>query len=160
MSACFAVLHAWCGVQHGKHLPSALLLCGALGARTDRADPARGALEGAWGAAAGAYLLAGFLLAFGIFASSLTDNVLLAALLAILFDYLLLQSAQMLASNLGPLAQEYYVRELLDKLDVMRNFSEWFARGLIDTSQVAFYVGGIVFFLCLTGISLAARRIA
>jgi hypothetical protein len=19
MSACFAVLHAWCGVQHGKH---------------------------------------------------------------------------------------------------------------------------------------------
>ncbi|MFM2248711.1 MAG: Vitamin K-dependent gamma-carboxylase [Pseudomonadota bacterium] len=47
------------GVQHGKHLPSALLLCGALGARMDRADPARGAHEGAWGAAAGAYLLAG-----------------------------------------------------------------------------------------------------
>lgn len=108
----------------------------------------------------GMFLLAGFLLAFGIFASSLTDNVLLAALLAILFDYLLLQSAQMLASNLGPLAQEYYVRELLDKLDVMRNFNEWFARGLIDTSQIAFYLGGITFFLCLTGISLASRRIA
>jgi hypothetical protein len=33
-------------------------------------------------------------------------------------------------------------------------------RGLIDTSQVAFYVGGIAFFLFLTGISLSSRRIA
>ena len=54
---------------------------------------------------------------------------------------------------------DYYVRELIDKLDVMRNFSEWFARGLIDTSQVVFYLGGIAFFLGLTGISLSARRI-
>ena len=108
----------------------------------------------------GMFLLAGFLLAFGVFASSLTDNVLLAALLSMLFNFLLLQSAQTLARNLGELTQEYYVRELLDKLDVMRNFSEWFARGLIDTSQIAFYLGGIAFFLCLSGISLASRRIA
>jgi hypothetical protein len=47
------------GVQHGKHMPSALLLCGLLGARLDHADPARGAREAAWGAAAGTYLLAG-----------------------------------------------------------------------------------------------------
>jgi ABC-2 type transport system permease protein len=108
----------------------------------------------------GMFLLSGMLLAFGCFASSLTDNVLLAALLTIMFDYGLLSLPRQLAAQLGELADEYYVRELLDKLDVMRNFSEWFARGLIDTSQVAFYVGGIVFFLCLTGISLAARRIA
>jgi hypothetical protein len=100
------------------------------------------------------------LLAFGVFASSLTDNVLLAALLAILFDFGLMQGPRMLANNLGAAGQNYYVRELLDKFDVMGNFANWFARGLIDTSQVAFYVGGIVFFLCLTGISLAARRIA
>ena len=108
----------------------------------------------------GMFLLSGMLLAFGCFASSLTDNVLLAALLTIMFDYGLLTLPRQLAAQLGELANEYYVRELLDKLDVMRNFSEWFARGLIDTSQVAFYLGGIVFFLCLTGISLAARRIA
>lgn len=108
----------------------------------------------------GMFLLSGMLLAFGCFASSLTDNVLLAALLAIIFDFLLLRVPQQLAGQLGDAARNYYVRELLDKLDVMRNFSEWFARGLIDTSQIVFYAGGIAFFLGLTCISLASRRIA
>jgi ABC-2 type transport system permease protein len=101
----------------------------------------------------GMFLLSGMLLAFGCFVSSLTDNVLLAALLAIMFDVVLLMVPRQFVGS------GYYVRELIDKLDVMRNFSEWFARGLIDTSQVAFYLGGIAFFLGLTGISLAARRI-
>ena len=108
----------------------------------------------------GMFLLSGMLIAFGCFASSLTDNVLLAALLTIMFDMALLTLPGRLAVWLGDLARNYYVRELLDRLDVMRNFSEWFARGLIDTSQVVFFVGGIVFFLGLTGISLASRRIA
>ena len=77
-----------------------------------------------------------------------------------MFDYGLLTLPSQIGAQLGEWGQNYYVRELLDKLDVMRNFSEWFARGLIDTSQVAFYVGGIAFFLSLTGISLASRRIA
>jgi hypothetical protein len=42
----------------------------------------------------------------------------------------------------------------------MRNFTEWFARGLVDTSQIAFYLGGVLFFLFLTTVSLASRRIA
>jgi ABC-2 type transport system permease protein len=106
------------------------------------------------------FLLSGMLLAFGCFASSLTDNVLLAALLTIMFDYGLLTLPRQLAAGLGEHAEAYYVRELLDKLDVMRNFSEWFARGLIDSSQVAFYLGGIAFFLFLTTTSLSSRRIA
>jgi ABC-2 type transport system permease protein len=108
----------------------------------------------------GMFLLSGMLLALGCFASSLTDNVLLAALLTIMGCYALLTVPRLIATELGELSQQYYVRELLDKLDVMRNFSEWFARGLVDTSQIVFYLGGITFFLCLAGISLASRRIA
>ncbi|MFN8824820.1 MAG: ABC transporter permease [Planctomycetota bacterium] len=108
----------------------------------------------------GMFLLSGMLLAFGVFASSLTDNVLLAALLAILFDFGLMQGPRMLANNLGAAGQNYYVRELLDKFDVMGNFANWFARGLIDTSQIVFYLGGVAFFLFLTGVSLSSRRIA
>lgn len=107
----------------------------------------------------GMFLLSGMLLAFGVFASSLTDNVLLAALLAILFDFSLMAGPRMLANSLGAAGQNYYVRELIDKFDVNGNFDNWFARGLIDTSQIAFYVGGIAFFLFLTGISLSSRRI-
>jgi len=108
----------------------------------------------------GMFLLSSMLLAFGVFASSLTDNVLLAALLAVLFDFGLLQGPRLLQAQLGPLAQNYYVRELLDKFDVMGNFASWFARGLIDTSQVVFYLGGVAFFLFLTVVSLSSRRIA
>ncbi len=108
----------------------------------------------------GMCLLSGMLLAFGCFASSLTENVLLAAVLTIMFNFGLMQLPQRVAFHLGDLAQNYYVRELLDKLDVMRNFSDWFARGLIDTSQIAFYAGGILFFLFLTTVSLSSRRIA
>ncbi|MBL8751727.1 MAG: ABC transporter permease subunit [Planctomycetes bacterium] len=107
----------------------------------------------------GMFLLAGLLLAFGCFASSLTDNVLLAALLTIIFCFGLLRLPNLVAGSVD-VAGNYYLRELLDKLDVMRNFAEWFARGLIDTSQVVFYLGGIGFFLFLTGISLQSRRIA
>lgn len=109
----------------------------------------------------GMFLLSGMLLAFGCFASSLTDNVLLAAVLAIMFNFALINRLpHQLAAQFGELTQGYYVRELLEKIDVNRNFAEWFARGLIDTSQIAFYAGGIVFFLFLTGISLASRRVA
>ena len=109
----------------------------------------------------GMFLLSGMLLAFGCFASSLTDNVLLAAVLAIMFNFALIQRLpHQLAGLFGEAADNYYVRELLDKIDINRNFAEWFARGLIDTSQCAFYLGGIAFFLFLTGISLASRRIA
>ncbi|MCA8977638.1 MAG: ABC transporter permease [Planctomycetes bacterium] len=108
----------------------------------------------------GMFLLSAMLLAFGCFASSLTDNVLLAALLGILFDFGLLQLSPTLRPELGELAQDYYVRELLDKFDVLSSFRDWFARGLIDTSQVAFYIGGVAFFLFLTTVSLSSRRVA
>ncbi len=112
------------------------------------------------GAYLGMFLISGMLLAFGCFASSLTDNVVLAAVLTIMFCFALLRLPQQIGAQLGDLGQNYYVRELLAKLDVMRNFGDWFARGLVDTSQVAFYLGGIVCFLGLTTISLASRRIA
>jgi len=108
----------------------------------------------------GMFLLSGMLLAFGCFASSLTDNLLLSALLAILFNFALLKVPKIVADNVAGLQERYYLRELLDKFDVMRNFGEWFARGVIDTSQVAFYLGGILFFVFLTTVSLSSRRIA
>jgi ABC-2 type transport system permease protein len=108
----------------------------------------------------GMFLLSGMLLAFGCFASSLTDNLLLAAILAILFSFALLQFPAELRSALDVDPANYYANEILNKFDVMGNFSLWFARGLIDSSQVVFYLGGIAFFLFLTTSSLGSRRFA
>ena len=86
--------------------------------------------------------------------------LLLAAILTMLFTGLLTQASGFLSQYAGELRDNYYVRELLGKLDVYGNFSNWFARGLVDTSQVAFYLGGIGFFLFLTWTSLTSRRMA
>lgn len=109
----------------------------------------------------GMFLLSGLLLAFGCFASSLTDNVLLSAITTILFSVALTKGPRILGSLLSTeMRDTYYARELMNKLDVYGNFSGWFARGLIDSSQVVFYLGGIAFFLFLTWISLTSRRLA
>ncbi|MGE3175500.1 MAG: ABC transporter permease [Planctomycetota bacterium] len=108
----------------------------------------------------GMFLLSAMLLAYGCFASSLTDNLLLAAIVAILFNLGLLRLPSLLRSELGEAAQNYYVGELLQKIDVMGNFAQWWARGLIDTSQIWFYFGGTAFFLFLTVLSFSARRVA
>jgi ABC-2 type transport system permease protein len=108
----------------------------------------------------GMFLLSAMLLAFGCFASSLTDNLLLAAIVAILFNLGLLRLPDLLRSELGGLADNVYVAELLSKVDVMGNFTLWWARGLVDTSQVWFYFGGTAFFLFLTMLSFSARRVA
>ena len=107
----------------------------------------------------GMFLLSALLLSFGCFASSLTDNLLLAAILAILFNVALLQIPSMLRGQVGDPKEHPYLSELVDKLDVNGSFQQWFARGLIDTSQIWFYVGGTLFFLFLTVQSFSARRV-
>ena len=68
--------------------------------------------------------------------------------------------ADLLRQELGAGAKGYYVEQLLAKLDVMGNFAQWWARGLVDTSQIWFYAGGTMFFLFLTVLSFSARRVA
>ncbi|MEC7582994.1 MAG: ABC transporter permease subunit [Planctomycetota bacterium] len=107
----------------------------------------------------GLFLLSSMLLAFGCFASSLTDNLLLAAILSILFTLTFLQLPGFLRTRFAS-TDNLYVAQLLEKIDVLGNFNLWFARGLIDTSQIWFYVGGTAFFLYLTTLSFSARRVA
>lgn len=108
----------------------------------------------------GMFLLSGMLLAFGCLASSLTDNVLLAALLAMLFNIGLLAAPGVLYQQLQPWLENYYVAEMFQKFNVSDHFANWFARGLLDSSLIVFYLGGTGFFLFLTTLGLAARRVA
>ncbi len=138
-------------------LPTVLLLWALTLSPFLNADLAFGPVFAAY---LGMFLLSSMLMAFGCFASSLTDNVMLAAIVAVLFNLGLLYLPQILRANLGQLAENLYVAQLFDKLDVGGNFAQWFARGLIDTSQIWFYVGGTAFFLFLTVMSFGARRVA
>lgn len=107
----------------------------------------------------GLTLLGSLLLAVGCFTSSLTDNQLLASLSAMLFSTGLLAVPLIAQAQLGEQLQEsHFLRTVVDQLNVLEHLGNWFMRGLIDTSQVAFYVGGTLFFLYLTVKALEARK--
>lgn len=107
----------------------------------------------------GLSLLGAMLLAVGCFTSSLTDNQLLASLSAMLFNIALLAVPGLTDQAFaGAARQSAFLRTLLEQVNVYDHLQNWFTRGLIDTSHVAFYVGGAAFFLFLTMKSLESRK--
>ena len=103
----------------------------------------------------GLFLLGSMLMAVGLFTSSFTDNQLLASLCAIIFNYALLQLPFLWA--LGD-DSHYLMRLLYEQTNVVGHLRNWFGRGLVDSSQVVFYLGGTLFFLFLTVQSLGSRK--
>jgi len=132
----------------------------------------------AWGPVLSGYLgivLVGcLLLAIGCFTSSLTDNQLLAVLVAILLAAVLLFAPGIVAPYLAERGlaaaapegfertlralQESVLLPLLHQIDVFDHLRNWFFRGLIHTGHVVFYVSGTLFFLFLTTRALEVRR--
>lgn len=107
----------------------------------------------------GLFLLGSLFLAAGCLTSSLTDNLLLAALSALLFNYMLLAWPSLIGSVIPASAQGIsWVETIYRHVNVFDHLSNWFSRGLIDTSQIVFYVGGSLFFVFLTVKSLESRR--
>ena len=95
----------------------------------------------------GLFLLSGLLLAFGCFASSLTENVLLAAIMTMLSTGLLTQGLEILSQTSVSCAMRTAARELLGA-GRLWELQQLVTRGLVDTSHGVY--GGIGFFLFLT----------
>lgn len=107
----------------------------------------------------GLFLLGALLLAVGCFTSSLTDNQLLASLSAMLFNTALLAGPVVIQPLVAEAAARYsFVEILLEQTNVFDHLQSWFSRGLIDTSQVVFYLGGTLFFLFLTVKAVESRK--
>ncbi|MHC5064444.1 MAG: ABC transporter permease [Planctomycetota bacterium] len=107
----------------------------------------------------GLALVGAMLLAAGCFTSSLTDNQLLASLAAMLINGALIMGPGLLAPYLSGLEGfESAAQTILEQINVYDHLTRWFARGLVDTSQIVFYIAGICFFLFLTTKALEGRR--
>lgn len=125
-------------------LPSLLFIV-YLGAQTS-VDP--GAVAGGY---LGITLIGAYFLAIGTFASSVTKNQILAAILA--FAILIpVFSAGLFESGADPARQS-----LLGYLNVWEHMDE-FARGIVDTRRLVYYVSGTVFFLLLASVTLASKK--
>ncbi len=99
----------------------------------------------------GMVLMAGCYIAMGVFASSLTDNQIIAAVLGFgfsLFMWIIGWTSQVVGGDFGQ------VLEYLSLVDHL----ERFLKGIVDTSDLVYYFSFIVFFLFLTHRVLDSQR--
>lgn len=101
----------------------------------------------------GVALLGALFTAAGLFASSLTQTQVLAAVLATVFNLLLLL-VPLLSTFVGVEAIERFFVELA----IVRHFGDSFAKGLVDSAHVAFYAVLSGVFLFWTVRSVEAQR--
>lgn len=99
----------------------------------------------------GILLMAGCYVGMGIFASSLTDNQIIAAVIAFgmsLFMWIIGWAAQAASAEMG---------EVLQFLSLVEHMQR-FLKGIVDTSDVIYYLSFIIFSLFLTHRVLDSER--
>ena len=97
-------------------------------------------------------LLGGYFLSVGIFASTLTKNQIIAAILTFAI-LIVVFSAGLLESAVNDSA----TREVLGYFNLWDHMEE-FTKGVVDTRRVVYYVSATVFFLFLTVVSVSAKK--
>ncbi|MDX1502229.1 MAG: ABC transporter permease subunit [Thermoanaerobaculia bacterium] len=110
----------------------------------------------AWGPVLSGFLgvmgVGALFLAVGTFASVLTRNQLVAAILAFVLLTLLFS-----VGLLESLASGEAARETLDYLNLWRHMDD-FGKGIVDTRHLVYYLSGAVFFLFLATRALAVNK--
>ena len=101
----------------------------------------------------GIALVGALFTAAGLFASSLTSTQVLAAVLATVFDLLLL-----FVPFVGKVAQIEAIERFFSQLSIFGHFEDSFSKGLFDSGHVAFYVLLTAVFLFWTVRSVESQR--
>jgi len=106
-----------------------------------------------WGGYLGAFLMGGAYLAIVCFASSLTENQIVAFIIAIFLCFALLITAENLVIMNLPAA----LVPVFSFLGLGAHFDS-IGRGVIDSRDIVYYISVIGFFLFLNGLSVESRK--
>jgi len=108
---------------------------------------------GVWGSYIGLILLSASFVSIGLFASSLTSNQIVAFILAVFLCFFLFFGFDSIASFdlLGNLDS------LMVSLGIQQHYSS-LSRGVIDTRDVAYFIGLSAIFILLTNYNLQTRK--
>ncbi len=101
----------------------------------------------------GLFLLGAAFVAIGLFASSLTDNQVIAFIIALFFCFFCYAGFESVSSILPPGP----VSVLALQLGINTHYSS-ISRGVIDTRDVVYYISLIGFFIMLTKLKLESRK--
>ncbi len=109
-----------------------------------------------WGPVASAYLgifgIGSLFLAVGIFASAVSRNQVVAALIgfALVFGLFVVGLLELMVNDEG-------LREAIGYLNLIQHMED-FAKGIVDTRRLVYYISGVGFFLFLSSRALAVNK--
>ena len=107
---------------------------------------------GTWGAFIGLFLLAAIYVAIGIFASSLTDNQIIAFIIAFLISFFFYQGFDFLATL--PMLQ--HIDTFIMNLGINEHYKS-ISRGVLDSRDIIYYLIVIVLFNLFTKTKLQSH---
>jgi len=110
-------------------------------------------MGGIWGSYVGLFFLALVYVAIGIFASSLTDNPIVAFILAVLLSFILYIGFDFLSS----MGIFHSVNFLVMKTGINEHYTSM-SRGVIDSRDILYFLGVISMFILMTKFVLQSRR--
>lgn len=106
-----------------------------------------------WGSYIGLVLLGAVYVSIGLFTSSVTDNQIVAFVLAVLVCFIFYDGFQALAE----LSFFRPVSGFLDYMGIKSHYQS-ISRGVVDSRDLVYYVGLLIFFLALTKTTLSSRK--
>lgn len=108
---------------------------------------------GTWGAFIGLFCLAAIYVAIGVLSSALSDNQIVAFIIAVLLSFLLYMGFDYLASL--PVLQSFDAFIL--NLGINEHYKS-ISRGVVDSRDIIYYLVVIAFFIIITKIKLQSRN--
>jgi ABC-2 type transport system permease protein len=110
-----------------------------------------------WGATIGSYMglifLSGVYVSIGVFASSLTENQIVAFILSLFFCFFCFAGFEQIATLLSHTGMELSI----EKLGISYHYNA-ISRGVIDTRDVLYFISLISLFLFASKLSLQSRK--
>ncbi len=106
-----------------------------------------------WGSYIGLLFLGGCYVSVGLFASSLTENQIVAFILSTFLCFVTYSVMGQLSGLLNTGTSNYY----LEWLGIDFHYTS-ISRGVVDTRDITYFVGFIAFFLGLTKLSFGKRK--
>ena len=110
-------------------------------------------LGGIWGSYLGLFFLALVYVAIGIFSSSLTDNPIIAFILAVLLSFILYIGFDFISS----MGIFHSVNFLVLKMGINEHYKSM-SRGVLDSRDILYFLGVITLFILMTRFVLQSRR--
>ncbi len=110
-------------------------------------------IGGTWGSYIGLVFLGGIYAAIGVFSSSLSENQIVAFILAVLFSFLFYLGFSFISS----LASSGEWVNIIEKLGIDYHYQS-VSRGVLDSRDIIYFVTIIILFLFFTKTILQSRR--